>query len=281
MRISLSPLSRSGSRSRPMRDRARVALLALCLALPSRSMSEDRQALRVFVTGPSESGKNRLLDHLFTRRTDRVIAIDVTGEIAERDPEENSTVRTFGLEDLRDTLRRVATHKKWRIVSHIDEDEIAPLFRLLMPPITSVSSASYPRAVGGLALECGEASFLFANGRTSKEARAANFSGRHHRLSMYLAAQRPTSVDPSVRSEAHLLVAFGHRQKLDLDWWRDATSSEISDVISELPRYHSLTFSPASGRVQVLDAAYRPYRVLDLKGRIVASRDRPRLVGQS
>jgi len=232
-------------------------------------------ALRVFASGPSGSGKSRALHALWTSRTPRVISLDLTGEVQDRNP---SAIRTYGLEQLRRELIRVAHQRRsWHIAAFLEDAELPRFFAMLAPPIRSDDATSYTRLVGGVALECGEASWLAPNAGIKPEIRAAITRGRHYGISLYMAAQRPAHVDRCVTSEAHALLAFRHWEKRDLAFWADHISSGVADVIAELPLYHCVYFLPSSGKVQVLDADYRVYRILDPRGRETAS-SRPRLL---
>jgi len=257
-----------------------AAVLAV-LAAPAAAaeVSAARSSLRVFVSGASESGKSQALHQLFVSRLPRVISLDINGEVAERSPQAE---RTFGYADLCEALKTCARKgaqlgHRWHIAAYLEQDEIPRLFRTLAPPINTENATSFTRAIGGIAIECGEASWLAPNNRTPPEVRDAFHRGRHHQLSLLMATQRPADVARCVTAEARVLIAFRHHETLELDWWAKRTSRAVADVIAELPQYHSIYYVPASGRVHVCDAAYRPLRVMDLRGNEVA-RAGPRLV---
>jgi hypothetical protein len=247
------------------------SLLGIALRLTERS------SLRVFVSGPPESGKSQFLAHEFTSRTPRVISIDITGETAERNPD---AIRTYGLEDLRSALKKCASYRRWHVAARLDEKELGPTFAMLAPAPKSDEDISFPRAVGGLAIECGETAFLAPNGRTAPDVKAAWNRGRHHLLSLYMATQRPAEVDRAVTASSPIKVAFGHREDRDLEFWRKEISAPIAELISELTRYHSIFYVQAANRVYVRDGSYRVRRILDARGNEV-SRARPKLVRQS
>lgn len=245
-------------------------------------MAAPRSSLRVFVSGASESGKSQALHQLFVSRMPRVISIDITGETAERNPQAE---KTFGYADLCDALKTCARRgaqlrHRWHIAAYLEPHEIPRLFATLAPPISSEAATSFTRAVGGIAIECGEASYIAPNNRTPQEVRDGFHRGRHHQLSLLMATQRPAEVARCVTAEARVLIAFRHHEQLELDWWRKKTSSAVADLIAELPQYHSIYYVPASGRVHVCDASYKPYRVIDLRGRELRLADL-RLVRQS
>jgi len=251
-------------------------LLSFSFLLAALPMS-DRRSLRVFVSGPPESGKSQFLAHEFTSKTPRVISIDVVSEVHERNPD---AIRTYGLADLRSTLKKCSTYRKWHVAAMLGDKEIAPAFAMLAPEPKSDDDISFPRAVGGVAIECGEAAFLAPNGRTSPEVRAAFNRGRHHLLSLYMATQRPAEVDRAVTASSPIKVAFGHREDRDLEFWRKEISAPIAQVIAELPQYHSIYYVQALSRVYVRDDSYRVRRILDARGNELSS-PRPKLVRQS
>lgn len=236
----------------------------------------ERRSTRVFVSGPPGAGKSEFLASEFTSKTPRVISIDITGETAERNPD---ALRTYGLEDLRSTLRECSKWRKWHVAAQLDEKELAPCFVMLAPPPKSDEDVSFCRAVGGVAIECGEGAFLAPNGRTAPEVRAAINTSRHHLLSFYIATQRPPNVDRAVTASSTIKVAFGHREDRDLEFWRKEISAAIAEVISELPQYHSIYYVQAENRVYVRDGSYRVRRILDARGNNLSPR--PKLVRQS
>jgi len=257
--------------------RSSLLVLLCSSSLAAIPLVTERRSLRVFVSGPPESGKSQLLAHEFTSRTPRVISIDITGETAERNPD---AIRTYGLEDLRSALKKCSSWRRWHVAAQLDEKELAPCFTMLAPAPKSDDDVSFCRAVGGVAIECGEAAFLAPNGRTSPEVRAAFNTGRHHLLSLYMATQRPANVDRAVTASSPLKVAFGHREDRDLDFWAREISAPIAKVIEELPQYHSIYYVQALSRVYVRDGSYRVRRILDARGTEISSR-RPTLVRQS
>ena len=237
----------------------------------------ERRSLRVFVSGPPESGKSQFLASEFSSRTPRVISIDITGETAERNPD---AIRTYGLDDLRGALKKCASWRRWHVAAQLEESELGPCFVMLAPAPKSDDDVSFCRAVGGVAVECGEAAFLAPNGRIEPAVKAAFNTGRHHLLSLYMATQRPADVSRVVTASSPIKVAFGHREDRDLDFWRKEISAPIADVISELPPYHSIYYVQALSRVYVRDGSYRVRRILDARGAEVSS-TRPKLVRQS
>jgi hypothetical protein len=261
-------------------SRSRSWLLSVLLFSTSGLTAQpvtERRSLRVFVSGPPESGKSQFLAREFTSKTPRVISIDITGETAERNPD---AIRTYGLEDLRATLKKCATYRQWHVAAQLDESELGDCFTMLAPAPKSDDDVSFCRAVGGVAIECGEAAFLAPNGRLEPSVKAAFNTGRHHLLSLYMATQRPADVSRVVTASSPIKVAFGHREDRDLEFWRKEISAAIADVISELPQYHSVYYVQAQSRVYVRDGSYRVRRILDARGNELSS-PRPKLVRQS
>src|SRR5882762_5693576 len=93
----------------------RLLLLASSISsLAAAPAVTERRSVRVFVSGPPESGKSQFLAQEFTSRTPRVISIDITGETAERNPD---ALRTYGLEDLRRTLTECSRWRRWHVAA--------------------------------------------------------------------------------------------------------------------------------------------------------------------
>jgi len=253
-----------------------LLLLSSISSLGARPVSE-RRAVCVFVSGPPESGKSRFLASEFSSRTPRVITIDITGETGERNPD---AVRTYGLPDLKSALKKCAGYRQWPVAAQLDDTDLAPTFAMLARAPRSDHDISFSRAVGGLAIACGEAAFLAPDGRTAPEVRDASNRGRHHLLSLYMATQRPANVDRAVTASSPIKVAFGHREDRDLEFWAREISPPIARVIEELPQYHSIYYVQALNRVFVRDGSYRVRRILDARGNEISSR-RPKLVRQS
>lgn len=226
-------------------------------------MSGEPRNVQVFAAGPTGTGKSTALWHWFTARTPRVVSIDYVGEALTLDP---AAIQVYGWPDTRDALRECATHRRWHIATHLEGADLARLFAVLAPPLTGADVVGYSRAIGGVAVACGEAALLAPRGRTPDEIKGVAQRGRHALLSLHLATQQPTDVDPAVRSNAHVLLATRTHETLYLDWWKRKTSAAIADAIAALPPYHVAYIVPSTGTAYLCGADRRPYRTLAFTG---------------
>lgn len=250
-----------------MRFRSAGLLFALFAAVPldratAAPVSEARESLLVFSAGPPGSGKNHTLHKLFTQRTPRVLSLDFTAEVAERNPK---AITVYGLGATVDRLRRV-TDAPWQIAAVIAPPEVPELFRLLAPPLRAEGQKLFGRALGGIAIECGELDLMAPNGRTSEEVAGAYRRCRHYGLSFYGATQRPASCDRLTTATAQALIATGTDETIDVKWWSDRLSPAVASIIEGLPRFHVVYYDKRQRRVFHLDKDYRTVAVYTVAG---------------
>lgn len=217
-------------------------------------MSEQprvRENTIAMVIGPKGSGKSRLLDHYFTSRAPRVIHLDFVGEIGERYP---GAIETVGLEATLAQLRAFAANSemKWHLVAVFPEHrqhEMAALFRALAPEYNGKTTPpGIARAFGGIALECSECDIMLPN-NASEETRAARNllkRGRHERLDLFLATQRPQECSRLCTSQADFIVAFQTHEPRELDYLSRGAGEDFARRVRALPQYSSLWFARAS-----------------------------------
>lgn len=223
----------------------------------------ERRNLQVVAVGPTDCGKSRLLRELFVRRTPRVLTIDVNREARQQSPD---AIVTYGWRELLEALERLATSPKWHVAAVLEEERRADLFRLLLPEIISPDSVSYPLAIGGLAIDCGEAYELAPSGRTSRWVKAAFVRGRHELVSSYVATQKLALCDLCVSDQAHVLVFFRTFGARELARIAEMLSRPFAERVKRLEQYHSLYVVKATGRAYHLDPRYRVLEVLDVEG---------------
>ncbi len=62
---------------------------------------------------------------------------------------------------------------------------------------------------------------------------------RHSRVDLVLVAQRPTGIDPSVRSQAHAVTSFSMQEPKDLEWLGGACGPEFRSKVQALRKHQS------------------------------------------
>lgn len=241
-------------------------------------MTLARQNLIVTGYGPKGSGKSRFLRDMFVRQAPRVISLDVTGEGRESYPEALGPF--FGLARVLDGVRAAARWEAaqraagrpagWHILAAIDDREIPRFFRMLAPPFDG-QSVSLARALGGVAIECGEVDHIAPNGSADPEVVAAWRRGRHHALSLLTATQRPASCARDVSAQADVLFSFQTSEPRDVAFLADTFGKPTAEVIRNLPRYHAAVYVRERQRVLLLDENRKTYEERDLSGAILTA----------
>lgn len=227
-------------------------------------MTTERQNQIVFACGRKASGKSQLLWELFTSQAPRVLSLDNLGESKERD---RDTVEVFGMAELRRTLRAVAQvddkgkflYPRWHIAASVEPTDLRDLFRMLCPPIGTPREQSLSYAFGGMAIECSEAYDLAPNGRTSDDILAAWRRGRHYRLDLYMATQRPASVARELTALTDLVFAFAQREQADVDFLSQHISRGVGEQVRALrpEQYQCVRYDVNDGTSKLLDKSRR------------------------
>lgn len=229
----------------------------------------------VTAVGPSGSGKSDLLWSQYTRRAPRVVTLEVVEETLSRDA---SAVRVYGYDELVDTLRDLvlARSHRWHVVVSLDPDEVSRMFSMLCPELRSAATVSFAKRVGGLVVSCGELAAIAPLGlpKTSP-IKSAYLRGRHHWLSIHGAAQHAADCDPVTRMQADRLVFMRAVDDLGLSAVQRATSAAVSDVVAQLPDFHSCTAIRREGKAYLADADYSLYRIMDFRGALLWERPLP------
>jgi hypothetical protein len=210
----------------------------------------NRRNLIVFVCGRKGSGKSTLLHRAFTSQHPRVVSLDFTftGETIERAPD---AIPVFSLSELANELDRAARTRSWHIAAELSATEAVELFRIMAP--TSRNTASYSKAVGGVAIECGEVDALAPVHGTADVIDNAFKRGRHFALSLFMGTQRPHSCARVVTSQADIVCAFQQHEPRDIKYLADTTSGPIAQAVRRLPRYWHVWYDAAAGEVYVRD----------------------------
>jgi hypothetical protein len=225
-------------------------------------------ALVVLGAGPTGTGKTTALFELFVSRFPRRVTFDFVGEVRRKfNPD---AIEVYSYEEFLKALRVCARGSRWHIAVIYDPDgrpELAgQVARVLNPPRTSDDHRSFSRAVGGVAIDCSEADFIFPNGRTDPAVRGLAQRGRHNRVALLMATHAPALVDTRLRDAAGYYLAFRSQEDVVWRFWQRATSGTLADVVATLPPYHCGYIVKAEQRMYVLDERRAVTRVLDYAG---------------
>lgn len=225
----------------------------------------------VLAAGPSECGKTTALYEMFVRACPRRVSFDFQAEIQRKFNPDAITVYSYA--DFMRALKACARYSRWHIALVYDpeaEPEVAEqVVNVLNPKVTGPDHRSYSIAVGGIALDCSEADFLFPNGRTAPAVRGLVQRGRHNRLAVFMATHAPALVDPRLRDAADYFLAFRSQETRVFKFWQDTASTAVADTIASLPLYHCAYIVKGEQRVYLLDQNRRVRRVLDYTGAVV------------
>jgi hypothetical protein len=220
--------------------------------------------------GPIRSGKSELLHQLFVRQFPRVLSIDLNAETWDRNP---NAIGTYGLADTLMAIKWAAGRPgaRWHLAAALEDADVAPLLRLLAPPITAPNQVSIPRALGGLLVECGELYFLAPNEKGDKQRAAVEAfnRSRHHLLSFAVASQRGADCARVTTQAAHVRFFLQTDEPRDLDFVGKLISEPIAAAVRELPRYHALIQFAKTGEIVVCDDKRRIYKRLTRAGAVV------------
>lgn len=204
----------------------------------------------VFVSGRTGTGKSQLLYDLFVSRAPRVLSLDVNGEVAERNPD---AIEARGWTRVVAALRAVAPYPQWHIAAVIEEEHFDDLVNLLIPPMMADDQTGYARAVGGMALECGELDVLAPVHSASRTVTGMWRRARHNRLSIFGGTQRTNEVARVCSSQAHHIIAFAQNEPNDIAYLAKAISRPGAELVERLPLHWCVWFERSSGRLYVMD----------------------------
>lgn len=221
----------------------------------------------VTASGPTDCGKSRLLWRRYVARFPRKLTLDVVPETHKLDA---GATCTFGFTETVTALHDLAARKSWHVIAGLTANEIERLFWILAPANNVRGAVSYARAVGGLAVFCGELRHFAARPLTmDSPVRDAYQRGRHHWLSVFGATQHISDCDPCVRMQAKHLVFFQQHDRLGLQAIRNASSDAIAERVRELELHHSITWVGSEARGYVLNAEYEVTDVINHRGESV------------
>lgn len=201
----------------------------------------QRKNFVAFVCGMRASGKSVLLAR-YAAKFDRRIVLDPNCEFLGVYP---GARECHTLRQTIDALDDCAGEKRWTVVSCIDPEQVPKLCRVLAPV---GSLGGYSRAVGGCLLECGEVDTIAPNhAGIAAEVRNLFQRGRHYRISVVCATQRPRDVHRVVTAQADAICAFKQHEPRDLDYLAQCTSVAIADRVRQLERYFHVQYLPNQG----------------------------------
>lgn len=218
-----------------------------------------RRSLVAFGCGPKSSGKTTFLYRHFTRHQPRVLTIDVAGEAVDMNAD---AIVAAGYADTVRALRFAATKgRRWHVAAVLDREDIARVGELLAPKIRP-DKIGFARAIGGLAVECGETQYILPARGASEHWRNAVALSRHYLLSLLTASQRPSLCDRILTSQADVIFSLRHNEPADIDYLASYAPA-FRAVIPALAPYHVAYLDRVSMTLFVADERGRVTRRLD------------------
>lgn len=214
----------------------------------------DRRNTIVGVIGRKGSGKSALIADLLGPMHPRRITIDWTGEGQETYP---NAIVAFGLVGVLHAMEEAhrADPLAWHIIAVMSPEDAGRLLTELAPPFgPGVKSLS--GALGGVCVECGEIDVIApaSGGAQGRAVLGAIARGRHHRLSVLWATQRPHQCARILSSQLDTLVAFRMHEPRDVKWLADAAGSNYARIVQRsLAKYWSAWFNAETGAITIVD----------------------------
>lgn len=208
----------------------------------------ERRNFIEFVCGMRGSGKSTLCARHGSRFPRRIL-LDPLGEFLGVYPKarEAST-----LAQTLDALDDASSERTWIVVACIDP-EVMPKLCAALAPIGSVAGG-YSRAVGGVVVECGEIDTVAPNSQAiAPEVRNLFQRGRHYRVSVICATQRPRDVHRVATSQADSVCVFRQHEPRDVDYIAQLTSEKLASRVTSLPQFTHLQYLPGFGVARLVD----------------------------
>lgn len=183
---------------------------------------------RAIAVGRTLSGKTETLWRRYLRREPRLLIIDngewrmkhtsgaaqLTGEVA----------TVYGAAGVQDAMLDFAERRisEWTIIADADRDELEQIQDLLIPP-GRWEDSPVPD-LGGMSIFMDEVDLSMP----SKDNRLAGFNrrGRHVQLSVYMASQRPASVNKECTSQVDFLLIMSLDEPRDVEYLRSRMGQE-------------------------------------------------------
>lgn len=189
---------------------------------------------RAIAVGMTRSGKTYTLRRIFIDRYPRVLVNDRIGEWKDW----KGAHHAVGLDETLALLEAAAKRRTWRIVtSGLEEEELASLARLLVPPGGPYTGYAY--AVGGMALALDEADETARQG-AAREVLAMWNRGRHAGLSIFAATQRPSGVARIVTAMSRWVIVCQLGEPADLRYLQATLSADAYAAAESLPWHYTI-----------------------------------------
>lgn len=200
-------------------------------------MNGESYVLAVF--GVKGSGKSTLLAQQ-RRRFRKVLILDLVAEYLLPKNRIEGAHECTTLRASLDALERCASLDRWVIVAAVRPSAAAVLVSVLVN--------GYAKAVGGVAVECGEAEKLYRNHAGLPEfLEDAIHRGRHFAISMLLGTRRPRDLNRLVTSQADVICTFRQHEARDLEYVADNTSPGLAARIKKLGKWEYVEYRPPIG----------------------------------
>lgn len=232
-----------------------------------------------FASGMPKSGKSKLLGDILTGQflssveAPRIISFDPTGDTWDRFPD---AVAVRDVAQLRANLKKCVTDGYDGFHFVLNPKHAAAVFALLVPPDADPSPHGTPtlsRQLGGVVIECGECYTIAPNGGTPPEIVSAWTAGRHHLLSLAMAAQRPALTNRTLTGSTEHTFAFMHNNARDFDFFADTIGTTAAEEIRTLDRWEFVYYQSGATEAVRYDRHRRPVKRIPLRREIVALRD--------
>jgi len=218
----------------------------------SELRQQDRQNLIVLGVGRKGSGKSRLLMRRYVPHFPRMLTLDQTGEAREAYPH---AIEARGLVNVYNAIRELhvaSDGKGWHVIAVLDVYEVEALFARLAPPYAG-GKPSLSVTLGGVCVECSEVDVIAPANGTAQSITDAIARGRHYRLSLLLATQRPHQCSRMLSSQADEIFSFRMHEPRDLAWLRQGCGAVFARTVTRLVRYHYAHYDSETGEVTHVD----------------------------
>lgn len=209
---------------------------------------------RVIAVGRTMSGKTEALWRRYLRYEPRLLIID-NGEwrmkhTAGTAKLNGEVVSVYGAAGVADAMLDFAERRihRWTIIADADRDELEAIQDVLIPP-GRWEDSPVPD-LGGLAIFMDEVDLSMP----TKDNRLSGFNrrGRHVQLSVYMASQRPASVNKECTSQVDFMMILSLDEPRDVDYLRSRLGNEKASgalTWAQSAPYRCGLYHPPSGQL--------------------------------
>lgn len=225
-------------------------------------MADPAATVRVVACGVTESGKGFLLRKLFLSRCPRALILDPLGEHLEAGakPDGFKYFTAYSLDQVKAALRQaVKSGPRWRVIAPLPAADAPAVARLLLPAVV-VGHNAFPFHAGGVALVCEELDTI-APTNPDPAIESLWRRGRHVRLSVLGATQRPHRVARIITAMSSHLVICATHEPADVEYFERILPADAMRAVRSLPWQWAVLY----------DVRGRRWFLLDYHQRIVAS----------